>query len=534
MTDYQFKIALEQVEFEQIHRLNYRTFVEEIPQHQPNPERRLVDKFHAENCYLICLAEDCLAGMVAIRDQRPFSLDEKLPDLDSYLPPFRSICEIRLLAIEPQHRNGTVFGGLLQTAFTHRLSQGYDLAVMSGTVRQLKLYKRLGFIPFGPLVGPPEAQYQPMYWTMGHLRKAVPWLKTINLAMKSRQPFQHIVNLLPGPVAVRPKVQAAFEAPAISHRLPGFVADVQTTKRMLSDLTKARSVELFMGGGTLANDVIAFQLRMANEPGLVLANGEFGCRLLGHAQRAGLKADALIFEWGETFDYDLISQNLSAGRYSWLWTTHCETASGILNDLPKLRSLCQQSATNLCLDAVSTIGLMPVDLSDIYLASGVSGKGLASLSGLAMVFYNHSVEPQPHAIPSCLDLGAFAVRDGVPFTVSSNLLYGLKAALEQLDIDMHFASIQQLSSWCRTKLAELDIPVLVAEEYSAPAVLSLALPEHVDSYETGILLRENGYLLSFASPYLQQSNVLQICLFSHNRQEQLWLLFQLLEQAIDL
>jgi len=48
-----YKVAATADEFEQIHRLNYQTFVGEIPQHSPNPEGRLVDKFHAENTYLI-------------------------------------------------------------------------------------------------------------------------------------------------------------------------------------------------------------------------------------------------------------------------------------------------------------------------------------------------------------------------------------------------------------------------------------------------------------------------------------------------
>jgi len=36
-TELIFKIASEDWEFEQIHRLNYRTFVDEIPQHAPIP-----------------------------------------------------------------------------------------------------------------------------------------------------------------------------------------------------------------------------------------------------------------------------------------------------------------------------------------------------------------------------------------------------------------------------------------------------------------------------------------------------------------
>ena len=47
------KIADTGDEFDRIARLNYATFVEEIPQHQSNPDRALVDKFHQENTYFI-------------------------------------------------------------------------------------------------------------------------------------------------------------------------------------------------------------------------------------------------------------------------------------------------------------------------------------------------------------------------------------------------------------------------------------------------------------------------------------------------
>ena len=56
--EYFFKIATSNDEFEQIDRLNYQTFSEEIPQHQRNAEQRLVDQFHAENTYIICIKND--------------------------------------------------------------------------------------------------------------------------------------------------------------------------------------------------------------------------------------------------------------------------------------------------------------------------------------------------------------------------------------------------------------------------------------------------------------------------------------------
>ena len=156
------RVAREAWEFEAIHRLNYATFVEEIPQHAANDDRLLVDRFHDENVYVVALRDRQLVGMIALRETRPFSLDSKLPDLDRYLPPGSSPCEIRLLAVEPEARQGAerqgfVFLALARALARHALASGFDVAVISGTTRQLELYRHVGFEPFGPLVGTPGA-----------------------------------------------------------------------------------------------------------------------------------------------------------------------------------------------------------------------------------------------------------------------------------------------------------------------------------------------------------------------------------------
>ncbi len=157
------KPATEENEFLQIHQLNYKTFVEEIPQHQQNSEKILIDKFHHKNNYIIAKRNDKLIGMVCYNTRRPFSLDEKLPELDNYLPGSTSIAEIRLLSILPEERKTTVAYRLFQYVGIELSRLEIDTAIISGTTRQLQLYKHLGFTPFGALVGKPGAFYQPMY-----------------------------------------------------------------------------------------------------------------------------------------------------------------------------------------------------------------------------------------------------------------------------------------------------------------------------------------------------------------------------------
>jgi predicted N-acetyltransferase YhbS len=164
------KPATELNEFLQIHKLNYKTFVDEIPQHQQNSEKILVDKFHNKNKYLIAKNGSNVIGMVSYNGQRPFSLDAKIPDLDLFLPQYKNIVEVRLLSVCQEERKATVAYRLLQFLCQTLLQQDVDAAVISGTTRQTRLYEAMGFIPFGPLVGETGAEYQPMFITLTNLR----------------------------------------------------------------------------------------------------------------------------------------------------------------------------------------------------------------------------------------------------------------------------------------------------------------------------------------------------------------------------
>ena len=524
-----FKFAAEDWEFEQIHRLNYRTFVEEIPQHQASPTHRLVDKFHEQNTYLICLCGRRLAGMLAVRGQRPFSLDQKLEHLDSYLPPGRKVCEIRLLAIDKKYRGTQILQGILALLWQHGIEKGYDLAIISGTTRQFKLYQHLGFVPFGPTVGSGEAQFQPMYVTLETFETTA---REFLRSSPSRAFHSSAVNFLPGPVAVRREVRRAFEQSPESHRGESFAREFQATKALLCELAKAAKVELLAGSGTLANDVVGAQLSLEESHGLVLSNGEFGERLADHAWRLGLDFERLELGWGEPFDLSALRQRLErAPKLGWLWCAHCETSTGLLNPLEPLRALCAEFEVKLCLDCVSSIGTLPVDLSGVFLASCASGKGLRSYPGVSMVFYHHELAPELRRLPRYLDLAYYASQQGIPFTFSSNLLHALQAALKRVLWDKRFTELNALSAWLRGELTALGFTLLGAGTPTSPAVVTLALPQELNSVEVGKLVEESGYLLSYNSEYLRQRNWLQVCLMGECSREKLVSLLNALKRA---
>ena len=506
------KVATETWEFEQIHQLNYRTFVEEIPQHAPNPEGRLVDRFHAENKYVIALNGRELVAMCALRHRRPFSLDSKVPNLDAHLPAGRKPIEARLLAVVPEFRKTAVFAEFFGRIVRQCLDDGYDLAVLSGTTRQSKLYRHLGCTPFGPLVGSAGALYQPMYLTCEAFDQSTDRIPAIREVLAGERGTERPLNLLPGPVLTAPEVDAAFTAPAISHRCPAFLDQLAGLRSGLCRLTGARDVQVLAGSASLGTAVVAAQLKLRDTTGLVLSNGEFGERLAGEARRGGLHFDWLRLGWGDTLDLEQVKTFAArVPRGGWLWFVHHETSTGFLNPLEELKKIAGDNGLHLCVDAISSIGALPVDLRGVHLATGTSGKGLGAYPGLALVFHDYAPRSEPERLPGYLDLGHWAAHASAPHTHSSNLMAALATAVTLATAE-RMQRIADNARWLRGELRARGFTLLAPDSAACPAGITLRLDGPMTAAQLGEELEQRGFALNFRSSHMLARNWIQLSL----------------------
>jgi aspartate aminotransferase-like enzyme len=320
------------------------------------------------------------------------------------------------------------------------------------------------------------------------------------------------VGFLPGPVMVSRSVQNAFHQSPVSHRTETFLSEFHGHTARLCRLAKARNVALLMGSGTLANEAVASQLSLLGGRGLVLAHGEFGNRLIDQARRWSLSFETMEKPWGSVFYAREIEEFFQRKpEITWLWAVHCETSTGVLQNLDELRRLCHARNVRLCLDSISSLGTVPVDLSGVYLASGVSGKGLGAYPGLCMVFSDHSPVSAAR-LPQYLDLGFYSTREGIPFTFSSNLLAALGKALDHFLSEEVFSNKERWSRMIRRHLTDWDCRLIAPEEHASPAVISFAPPPGMNARVIGRRLARAGYRLSYQSTYLRERGWLQICL----------------------
>jgi N-acyl-L-homoserine lactone synthetase len=166
---YQFALADNPDEIDQIHRLVYRTFVVEVKQHADPGDGRLIDKFHHKNRYLVAKRASEVCGMVAVHDQQPFSVADAIatPGILEGLVP--RLLEVRLLAVEPQQRHRWLFGGLMWAVYDYAGQSGYEYLAISGLLERRKMYERMGFRSLGDPVRRGQASFVPMLLSLSDL-----------------------------------------------------------------------------------------------------------------------------------------------------------------------------------------------------------------------------------------------------------------------------------------------------------------------------------------------------------------------------
>ncbi len=327
------------------------------------------------------------------------------------------------------------------------------------------------------------------------------------------------INFLTGPVSISDAVRDCFAQLPVSHRSEVFTALMAAAKSRIQSLTRAQGAILMSGSGTLANEAIACQLKQLPGKGLILANGEFGQRLVRQAEQTGLQFTAHAIAYGEAFDSAAIEKQLQAApEISWLWMVVHETSVGTWNDHEPILSLCESYKVKLALDGVSAIGIQDLDLSKVYLASGVSGKAIAAYPGICFVMSDHS-DFAVGNIPVYLDLHYYQACGGIPFTINSNLVAALDLALSEINLSVDTQHMAALKAHMLDYLQQENISIVNIINPSLN-MITLQLPPGYSSERVGDCLAAEGISVGYKSKYLIERNWLQLFFTRNNRIEE--------------
>jgi alanine-glyoxylate transaminase/serine-glyoxylate transaminase/serine-pyruvate transaminase len=196
----------------------------------------------------------------------------------------------------------------------------------------------------------------------------------------------------PGPSDVHPRVLSAMTTPLLGHLDPQFLELMGETQDMLRLAYQTTNVLTFPVSAT---GMAGMETCLVNllEPGdkvVVCVKGFFGTRLAEIAPRTGAVMTRLDVPWGQVFDLDQLRDTLRQVRPKVLAIVHAETTTGALQPIEQLGKLCHEFDCLLLVDAVTSLGTVPLDIDgwEIDAVYSCSQKGLCCPPGLSPVSFS--------------------------------------------------------------------------------------------------------------------------------------------------
>jgi len=171
----------------------------------------------------------------------------------------------------------------------------------------------------------------------------------------------------PGPSMVHPRVLRAMATPLVGHLDPYFLQIMDRTQELLRYVFETKNQLTIPVSGTGS---AAMETAVANmvEPGdrvLVCVNGYFGLRLAEMAKRYGGDVRTIIRPWGDVFTASEVKEALDAHAAKVVAIVHAETSTGAEQPLDEIAKVVHAEGAILVVDAVTSLGGMPVRVDDI-------------------------------------------------------------------------------------------------------------------------------------------------------------------------
>src|SRR6476659_10587768 len=302
--------------------------------------------------------------------------------------------------------------------------------------------------------------------------------------------------LTPGPTPVPPEVLAELAKPVIHHRERDYREIYEQCLARLHEVYRTEhDVLMFTTSGTGAFESAVANLTSPGDRQLVLSAGNFGERWAGMAKAFGADVVHTRLEWGETPEpEDLRSALGEAGDVRVVYLTHSETSTGVVCDVQALAAVAKEAGALVVVDAVSSLGAVPIETDAWGIDVLVSGSqkalmcppGLAfcSVSPAALEAASRATSPR-YVLDWERTQKAQAKLDA-PFTPAVSLVRALDVALGLLlgeGLEQAFERHVRLGRACREGAKAMGLELFSPDDDRSAVVTAMRTPEGIDSSE---------------------------------------------------
>ena len=249
--------------------------------------------------------------------------------------------------------------------------------------------------------------------------------------------------MTPGPTQVRENVR---QARALACTNPDLDADFydfyKETCEEISELLHTKNETLILDGeGILGLEAACATITEKGDRVLVMDNGEYGKGFAGFVTMYGGEPVLYSTDYRNAFDVAELEKYLEKDHdFKYAALVHCDTPSGMLNDVSKLCPLLKKYGILTLVDSVSAMfgEEMRVDDYQIDLLCGGSQKAVSAPPGLSFVTISADAYKAMHSrktpvasfYANILAFDGYYEKKWFPYTMPISDIYGLRQSFD--------------------------------------------------------------------------------------------------------
>ena len=242
----------------------------------------------------------------------------------------------------------------------------------------------------------------------------------------------------PGPTPVPEAVRVAMSAPTIHHRTPEFEAIFAKAREGLLDILGMDEALILASSGTGAME--ASIINLCKKKALTINAGKFGERFGKIVKAHNLELVELKYEWNTPASVEDIIDALKEHKdIDTLAIQVCESAGGLRHPVEEIAKAVKEYNKDIAViaDAITAVGVEPIDISNIDALITGSQKALMLPPGLAMIgLSSYAVDRIGSGVGYYFNLAseiAKQQKNTTAYTAATTLIIGLNKIFELIE-----------------------------------------------------------------------------------------------------
>lgn len=240
---------------------------------------------------------------------------------------------------------------------------------------------------------------------------------------------------------------------------------------------------LMQGSGTFGVESVISSIIGKEDKCLFIVNGAYGERMVDIAKYHNINYVVIEQEYNLLPDLEKIEETIkNDSDITHIMMVHCETTTGILNDIKSVANIAKKYSKTFIVDAMSSFGGIDIDVSDLgidFLISS-SNKCIQGVPGFSFIIANKEILAESKGKARSLSLDLYDQwicmdEDGKwRFTSPTHVVLAFSKALDELEAEGGIVARNERylrnNKLLRQRMSEIGINSYLNEEIQSPII----------------------------------------------------------------